>query len=83
MAINLSYSRVTAESVFSHHKLNVEMALQQYFRTNSTDSLGSDAVFTDDSYFQGRLKSTEGRKGSVFKKHAFLFHHFVSFISVI
>ncbi|KAL7883790.1 hypothetical protein SRHO_G00014480 [Serrasalmus rhombeus] len=38
------------------------MSLPQCFRTYSTDSVGSDGVFTDDSYYQGILKATEGRK---------------------
>ncbi|KAI4904607.1 hypothetical protein NFI96_017295, partial [Prochilodus magdalenae] len=38
------------------------MALQQCFRTYSTDSVGSDGVFTEDSYYQGILKATDGRK---------------------
>lgn len=41
-----------------------KMALQQYIRTYSTDTVGSDAVFAEDGYYQGMLKSTEGRKGS-------------------
>ncbi|GAA6092242.1 plectin-like [Tachysurus ichikawai] len=31
-------------------------------RAYSTDSMGSDVVFAEDSYYQGMLKSTEGKK---------------------
>lgn len=41
-----------------------KMALQRCIRTYSTDSMGSAAVFTEESYYHGMLKSTEGKKGS-------------------
>lgn len=46
-----------------------KMALQQCVRTYSTDSMGSDVVFTEDSYYQAMLKPTEGRKGSTENLH--------------
>lgn len=45
------------------------MALQKFVRAYSTDSMGSDTVFTEESYYQGMLKSTEGKKGSTEHLH--------------
>ncbi|KAM4630364.1 plectin a isoform 2-T2 [Polymixia lowei] len=38
------------------------MAMQQNFRSYSSDSVSSDGVFIEDSYYQGMLKATECRK---------------------
>lgn len=46
-----------------------KMALRQFVRTYSTDSMGSDVVFAEDNYYQGMLKSTEGKKGSTENLH--------------
>lgn len=37
---------------------------QQKYRNFSTDSLGRDRTPSDDGYYQGMLKSTDGRKGT-------------------
>ncbi|XP_052389492.1 plectin-like isoform X9 [Carassius gibelio] len=38
------------------------MAVYQGYRTYSTDSVGSDAVFTDEGYYQGMLRAMDERK---------------------
>ncbi|XP_056255783.1 plectin a isoform X6 [Seriola aureovittata] len=38
------------------------MAMQQRFRNYSSDSVGSDGVFTEDSYYQGMLRAMDHRK---------------------
>ncbi|XP_071356214.1 plectin a isoform X8 [Trachinotus anak] len=38
------------------------MAMQQRFRNYSSDSVGSDGVFIEDSYYQGMLKAMDCRK---------------------
>uniref|UniRef100_A0A3B3CK93 Plectin a n=1 Tax=Oryzias melastigma TaxID=30732 RepID=A0A3B3CK93_ORYME len=38
------------------------MSMQQSFRSYSSDSVGSDVVFTEDSYNQGRLRAADYRK---------------------
>lgn len=40
-------------------------AMEQRFRNYSSDSMGSDRVFVEESYYQGRLKATDHRKGRV------------------
>ena len=42
------------------------MAMHHSFRNYSSDSVSSDGVFIEDSYYQGRLKATDYRKGRVF-----------------
>lgn len=39
--------------------------MEQRFRNYSSDSMGSDRVFIEDSYYQGMLKATDHRKGRV------------------
>lgn len=41
------------------------MEMEQRFRNYSSDSMGSDRVFIEDSYYQGMLKATDHRKGRV------------------
>lgn len=41
------------------------MAMEQRFRNYSSDSVGSDGVFIEDSYYQGMLKAMDHRKGRV------------------
>jgi hypothetical protein len=41
------------------------MSMQPVYRTYSSDSVGSDRVFTDGYYYQGMLKATDGRKGRI------------------
>ncbi|KAL0962606.1 hypothetical protein UPYG_G00342470 [Umbra pygmaea] len=38
------------------------MSMQPGYRTYSSDSVGSDGVFTEDRYYQGMLKAMDGRK---------------------
>ncbi|XP_019910984.2 plectin a isoform X1 [Esox lucius] len=38
------------------------MSMQPGYRTHSTDSVGSDGVFTEEGYYQGMLKAMDGRK---------------------
>ncbi|KAM6959380.1 LOW QUALITY PROTEIN: plectin a [Aplochiton taeniatus] len=38
------------------------MSTSQVYRTFSSDSVGSDRVFTEEGFYQGMLKSTDGRK---------------------
>lgn len=40
------------------------MAMEQRFRNYSSDSVGSDGVFIEDSYYQGMLRAMDYRKGS-------------------
>lgn len=42
------------------------MAMEQRFRNYSSDSVGSDRVFIEDSYYQGMLKVMDHRKGRVY-----------------
>lgn len=39
--------------------------MEQRFRNYSSDSVGSDRVFVEDSYYQGMLKAMDYRKGRV------------------
>lgn len=39
--------------------------MERKFRNYSSDSVGSDGVFIEDSYYQGMLKAMDHRKGSV------------------
>ena len=41
------------------------MAMEQRFRNYSSDSVGSEGVFIEDSYNQGRLRAMDHRKGRV------------------
>lgn len=41
------------------------MAMEQRFRNYSSDSVGSDGVFIEESYYQGMLKAMDCRKGRV------------------
>lgn len=41
------------------------MAMEQRFRNYSSDSVGSDRVFVEDSYYQGMLRAMDYRKGRV------------------
>lgn len=40
------------------------MAVNQGYRTYSTDSVGSDIVFTDEGHYQGMLRAMDERKGT-------------------
>jgi len=40
------------------------MAVYQGYRTYSTDSVGSDVVFSDESPYQGMLRAMDERKGT-------------------
>lgn len=41
------------------------MAMGQRFRNYSSDSVSSDGVFFEESYYQGMLKAMDHRKGRV------------------
>lgn len=45
------------------------MAMEQRFRNYSSDSVGSDRVFVEDSYYQGMLKAMDYRKGRVWRHY--------------
>lgn len=40
------------------------MAVYQGYRTYSTDSVGSDVVFSEESPYQGMLRAMDERKGT-------------------
>lgn len=40
------------------------MAAYQGYRTYSTDSVGSDVVFTEENHYQGMLRAMDERKGT-------------------
>lgn len=40
------------------------MAVYKGYRTYSTDSVGSDVVFTEDNLYQGMLRAMDERKGT-------------------
>jgi len=40
--------------------------MEQRVRNYSSDSVGSDGVFIEESYYQGMLKSMDHRKGRVY-----------------
>lgn len=40
------------------------MTSKQRYRNFSSDSMGSERVPSDDGYYQGMLKATDGRKGT-------------------
>lgn len=40
--------------------------MEPRFRNYSSDSVGSDRVFIEDSYYQGMLKAMDHRKGRVY-----------------
>lgn len=46
------------------------MAMEQRFRNYSSDSVGSDRVFVEDSYYQGMLKAMDYRKGRVWRHYS-------------
>lgn len=58
------------------------IAMEQRFRAYSSDSMGSDGVFVEESYYQGVLRAMDHRKGRVYSSSA-AFLSFVFFCSCI
>lgn len=48
------------------------MAVYQGCRTYSTDSVGSDVVFTEEGLYQGMLRAMDERKGTMEIIHSFM-----------
>lgn len=51
--------------------------MEQRFRNYSSDSVGSDRVFIEESYYQGMLKAMDHRKGRVYRHIYYSFGSFV------
>lgn len=54
----------SAKLWFHSKNRSTGMAVYQGYRTYSTDSVGSDVVFTEEGLYQGMLKAMDERKGT-------------------
>lgn len=62
----------TAKLWFHSKNRSAGMAVYQGCRTYSTDSVGSDVVFTEEGLYQGMLRAMDERKGTMEIIHSFM-----------